>query len=83
MATILATIPATQRRDHLLFRLMAATGLRVDEALALYVADLDLTPDDEHLSVVGKGNRRRTVFLDDPAPPPHNRLTTRRLWRCM
>ncbi len=66
VATILATIPATRRRDHLLFRLMAATGLRVGEALSLYVEDLDLTPDDEHLSVIGKGKRRRTVFLDDP-----------------
>ena len=63
---ILAIIPRTQRRDRLLFRLIFETGLRVSEALALYVEDVDLTPDDEHLHVVGKGSKRRTVLLDDP-----------------
>ena len=28
--------------------------------------DLDLTRGDEHLTVVGKGERKRTVLLDDP-----------------
>jgi integrase/recombinase XerD len=63
---ILAVIPATQRRDRLLFRLIFETGLRVGEALALHVEDLDLTFDDEHLHVLGKGNQQRTVLLDDP-----------------
>ncbi len=63
---ILASIPPARRRDRLLFRLMYETGLRVSEALSLYVEDVDLTPDDEHLHVVGKGGRRRTVLLDDP-----------------
>lgn len=44
-----AAIPADRRRDHLLFRLMAATGLRVGEALPLYIGDLDRTPDEKHL----------------------------------
>jgi integrase/recombinase XerD len=57
---------ATQPRDRLLFGLIASTGLRAGEALALYIEDLDLTADDEHLSVLGKGERRRTVLLDDP-----------------
>jgi integrase/recombinase XerD len=30
------------------------------------VDDLDLTQDDEHLHVLGKGGHRRTVLLDDP-----------------
>jgi integrase/recombinase XerD len=63
---VLQAIPRTQPRDRLLFGLIACTGLRAGEALALYVEDLDLTPDDEHLSVLGKGERRRTVLLDDP-----------------
>jgi integrase/recombinase XerD len=63
---ILAAIPARQRRDHLLFHLVASTGVRIGEALAVYVEDLDLTPDDEHLRVLGKGNRPRTILLDDP-----------------
>lgn len=63
---ILAVIPRQQRRDHVLFHLIATTGLRIGEALAVHVDDLDLTLDDEHLRVVGKGNRPRTVLLDDP-----------------
>jgi len=62
---IMAAIPTTERRDRLLFRLIFETGLRVGEALALYTEDLDLTRDDEHLTVVGKGNQRRTVLLDE------------------
>ena len=63
---ILQAIPRSRPRDRLLFGLIAATGLRAGEALALYIEDLYLTPDDEHLSVLGKGERRRTVLLDDP-----------------
>lgn len=63
---ILVMIPTTQRRDRLLFRLIFETGLRVSEALALHVEDIDLTFDDEHLHVLGKGNQPRTVLLDDP-----------------
>lgn len=76
---ILAAIPVTKQRDRLLFRLIVETGLRVGEALTLYVEDLDLTRDDEHMSVVGKGNQRRTILLDDarlvrdrPAAAPHS-----------
>ncbi len=64
---VLTAIPATQPRDRLLFRLIAETGLRISEALGLYVEDLDLTLDDEHLRVKGKGGRHRTLLLDDPA----------------
>lgn len=64
---VLTAIPATQPRDRLLFRLIAETGLRVSEALGIYVEDLDMTPDDEHLRVKGKGGRHRTLLLDDPA----------------
>jgi integrase/recombinase XerD len=63
---VLAQVPRAQRRDRLLFRLINETGLRISEALAVHVDDLDLTPDDEHLSVLGKGGRRRTLLLDDP-----------------
>jgi site-specific recombinase XerD len=40
--------------------------LRVSEALTLYVEDLDLTLDDEHVTVQGKGGKQRTVLIDDP-----------------
>jgi site-specific recombinase XerD len=63
---ILAVIPAAEKRDRLLFRLLAETGLRISEALKVYVEDLDLAPDNEHLIVQGKGGRQRSVLLDDP-----------------
>ena len=62
---ILRAIPATQQRDRLLVRLIVETGLRVGEALSIYIEDIDLTRDDEHVSVRGKGGRRRTLLLDD------------------
>ena len=63
---ILTTIPAKCLRDRLFFRLLSETGLRVSEGLSLYVEDLDLSLDNEHLTVVGKGGKRRTILLDDP-----------------
>lgn len=63
---ILAQIPASQLRDNLLFRLLFETGLRVGEALGLHVEDVDLTLDDEHIYVIGKGGKPRTLLLDDP-----------------
>jgi len=63
---ILKVIPAERLRDRLFFRLLSETGLRVSEGLSLYVEDLDLSLDNEHLTVVGKGGKRRTILLDDP-----------------
>lgn len=63
---ILKAIPSACLRDRLFFRLLLETGLRVSEGLSLYVEDLDLSLDNEHLTVVGKGGRRRMVLLDDP-----------------
>ncbi|HJT58976.1 MAG TPA: tyrosine-type recombinase/integrase [Ktedonobacteraceae bacterium] len=62
---IFRAIPAEHLRDRLFFRLLAETGLRVSEGLSLYVEDLDLSLDNEHLTVVGKGGKRRTILLDD------------------
>lgn len=62
---IFLAIPAVQLRDALLFRLVFETGLRIGEALGAHVQDLDLTRGDEHLTVMGKGERKRTVLLDD------------------
>lgn len=62
---LLEAIPRHRLRDRLLFRLLATTGLRIGEALGLHVEDCHLERDDERLSVLGKGGRRRTVLLDD------------------
>ena len=65
VAAILGVIPRHRLRDRVLFGLIAETGLRAGEALGVHVEDLDLTPGDEHLRVLGKGGRTRTVLLDD------------------
>ena len=63
---IFKVIPAACLRDRLFFRLLLETGLRVSEGLSLYVEDINLSLDNEHLTVVGKGGKRRTILLDDP-----------------
>lgn len=63
---ILEAIPAKCPRDQIFFRLLLETGLRISEGLSLYVEDLDLSLDNEHLTVVGKRGKRRTILLDDP-----------------
>lgn len=62
---IFEQIPKHLLRDQLLFKLIFETGLRISEALSLHIEDLDLTLDDEHLIVMGKGQRKRTILLDD------------------
>lgn len=64
---VLGAIPTSRDRDRLLFHLIYTTGLRIGEALSVEVDDLDLTRDDEHVTIRGKGGRRRTVLLDDPS----------------
>jgi site-specific recombinase XerD len=51
-------------RDRAIFHLLFSTGLRVSELCAL-PADIDLSRDD--LSVRGKGEKVRVVFLSDEA----------------
>jgi site-specific recombinase XerD len=65
IAMILKMIPSEQLRDRLLFQLVFETGLRISEALALYIEDIDLSLDNEHLTVLGKGQHKRTILLDD------------------
>jgi integrase/recombinase XerC/integrase/recombinase XerD len=64
---VLAVIPKRNLRDRVLFTLIARAGVRASEALGVHVEDLTLTPDDEHVTVHGKGGRSRTILLDDPA----------------
>jgi integrase/recombinase XerD len=64
---VLAAIPKRSLRDRVLFTLIARTGVRASEALGVHVEDLTLTPDDEHVTVYGKGGRSRTILLDDSA----------------
>jgi integrase/recombinase XerD len=50
------------RRDHAMLRLLSATGMRVGELVMVDVADVDFTAGS--VRVVGRGNRERTLPLD-------------------
>jgi integrase/recombinase XerD len=52
-------------RDRVLFETIYITGSRAEEACAIYIEDLDLRIDDEHLRIHGKGGTVRTVLLND------------------
>lgn len=52
-------------RDRAILEVLFSTGLRVSELAALNRGDIDL--DRREFSVVGKGSRRRVVFLSDQA----------------
>jgi integrase/recombinase XerC/integrase/recombinase XerD len=52
-------------RDRVLFETAYVCGARAAEVCGLYVDDLDLRLDDEHIRVHGKGGTVRTVLLDD------------------
>jgi site-specific recombinase XerD len=63
---ILKAIPAERLRDRLFIRLLTETGLQVSERLSFYMEDLDLSLDNEHLTVIGRVGKKRTILLDDP-----------------
>jgi integrase/recombinase XerD len=58
-------VPLDRLRDRVLFETAYTCGTRAAEACGLYVEDLDLRPDDEHVRILGKGGTVRTVLLDD------------------
>jgi integrase/recombinase XerD len=74
VAAVLATIcprrprrdvPLDRLRDRVLFETAYVCGARASEVCGLFVEDLDLRIDDEHLRLHGKGDTLRTVLLDD------------------
>jgi integrase/recombinase XerC/integrase/recombinase XerD len=58
-------VPLDRLRDRVLFETAYVCGTRAAEACGLYVEDLDLRLDDEHVRIHGKGGTVRTVLLDD------------------
>ncbi len=58
-------VPLDRLRDRVLFETTYTCGSRAAEACALYVEDLDLRLDDEHVRIHDKGGTVRTVLLDD------------------
>ncbi|WP_336216798.1 tyrosine-type recombinase/integrase [Nonomuraea sp. LPB2021202275-12-8] len=57
--------PPDRLRDRVLFETAYVCGARAFEVCGLYVEDLDLRLDDEHVRIHGKGGSVRTVLLDD------------------
>lgn len=53
----------TSMRDFAIVYLLAYTGIRISECLNIQHRDLDL--DEQELVVNGKGNKQRTVYLND------------------
>ncbi|MGW0444804.1 Tyrosine recombinase XerD [Nonomuraea coxensis DSM 45129] len=58
-------LPLDRLRDRVLFETVYVCGTRASEVCGLYVEDLDLRLDDEHVRIHGKGGSVRTVLLDD------------------
>ncbi|NEW42538.1 tyrosine-type recombinase/integrase [Nocardia cyriacigeorgica] len=58
-------VPLDVLRDRVLFETAYVAGARASEVCGLYVEDFDLTLDDEHVRIHGKGGSVRTVLLDD------------------
>ena len=54
---------STGYRDIVLMAFLYGTAARIDEVLSLKVSDLDLNPDNPHATVIGKGNKIRTLYL--------------------
>ncbi|GAA4102982.1 tyrosine-type recombinase/integrase [Nonomuraea soli] len=58
-------VPLDRLRDRVLFESAYVCGARASEVWGLYVEDLDLRLDDEHVRIHGKGGSVRAVLLDD------------------
>lgn len=58
-------LPVDRLRDRVLFETIYVCGARAGEVCGLYLEDLDLRLDDEHVRIHGKGGTVRTVLLDD------------------
>ena len=57
------TSTATGRRDLTLLIFMYATAVRIDEVLSMKIEDLHLHAAKPYVTVIGKGNKIRTLYL--------------------
>ncbi len=63
---LLAAIPATHRRNRLLFTMLYETGMRVGEALGIHAGHVHTNAvDGGYIRVIGKGDEERVVPLID------------------
>ncbi|KKS39887.1 hypothetical protein A3E04_03675 [Candidatus Kuenenbacteria bacterium RIFCSPHIGHO2_12_FULL_42_14] len=54
-------------RDRAILEILFSTGLRVAELVSLNISQLNLKAKDMELSIIGKGNKARTVYLSNRA----------------
>jgi site-specific recombinase XerD len=54
-------------RDKALMELLFSTGMRVAELMSLNVDQINLKNKDMELSIIGKGNKTRTVYISEHA----------------
>ena len=54
-------------RDGALFAVAAKTGARREELVRIAMRDITRTPDGFEIAVIGKGNKARTLYLDNGA----------------
>ncbi len=67
---------AEGERDHAIFELLYATGMRVSEIAGLRLRDLD--PESGVMRITGKGKKERTVFFGSTAASAIKRYLNRR-----
>jgi integrase/recombinase XerC len=67
---------AEGERDHAIFELLYATGMRVSEVSGLRTRDLD--PESGTMRITGKGKKERTVFFGSTAASAVRRYLKRR-----
>ena len=60
---LMQAIRKSKPRERLLFTLLAETGIRIDEALSIYVEDIVLSAGQEGIRFRGKGEHEREVPL--------------------
>ena len=60
---LMRIIGQAEPRERLLFTLVAETGLRIEEALSIYVEDLTLSPGQDGIRIRGKGGLQRDIPL--------------------
>lgn len=53
----------TGYRDVVLMAFLYATAARINEVLSIKVSDLKLESDNPHVTIIGKGNKIRTLYL--------------------
>ena len=58
---LMRVIGKAEPRERLLFTLVAETGLRIDEALSIYVEDITLSPGQDGIRIRGKGGIQRDI----------------------